>query len=490
MGIKDLAALPKHMLIDGKLVAASRTYPSISPSTGEVLGEAPDASEDDVRAAVAAARRAFDETDWATNVQFRLRCLQQLHAALVKHKEELRELTIADVGAPRGTTYGAQLDEPVDIVEYYAGLLSSFSFTEELGLREFMGKQHKRWIEKEPVGVVAAIIGYNYPNQLTLAKLPPALAAGCTVVLKTAPQTPLITLAIAELIANETDIPAGVVNVISGSSPAVGQVLTTSPDVDAITFTGSTATGRKIMAAGAETIKRVFLELGGKSALVVLDDADTSMLPLTAAFTACSHAGQGCAITTRLVVPRDSHDEIVAGVAAAMGNVKYGDPFDQENYMGPLITEEQRDKVHGLVERAVADGATLVCGGKKTDGPGYYYEPTLLANVDPDSEVAQTEAFGPVLVVIPHDGDDDAVKIANNSIYGLSGGVLSASEDRALAVARKIRTGTIGINGGAWFGADSPFGGFKQSGIGREMGVLGLEEFLESKTLAAPVAAQ
>jgi acyl-CoA reductase-like NAD-dependent aldehyde dehydrogenase len=351
-----------------------------------------------------------------------------------------------------------------------------------------MGKQHKRWVEKEPVGVVAAIIGYNYPNQLALAKLSPALAAGCTVVLKAAPQTPLITLAIAELIANETEIPPGVVNIISSSSPAVGQVLTTSPDVDAITFTGSTATGRKIMAAGADTIKRVFLELGGKSAMVVLDDADTSMLPLTAAFTACSHAGQGCAITTRLVVPREKHDEIVAGVAGAMGHVKYGDPFEESNYMGPLITEEQRDKVHGLVERAVADGATLVCGGKKKDGPGYYYEPTLLANVNPDSEVAQTEAFGPVLVVIPHDGDDDAVAIANNSIYGLSGGVMSADEDRAISVARRIRTGTMGINGGAWFGPDSPFGGFKQSGVGREMGVAGLEEFLEGKTLAVPVA--
>lgn len=490
MGIQDLASLPKHMLIDGKLVTAARTYPSLAPSTGEVLGQAPDASEEDAKAAIAAARRAFDTTSWSTDVDFRVRCLTQFHAALDKHREELRELTIADVGAPRGTTYGAQLDEPIEIVDYYAKLLPTFSFTEEIGLKEFMGKQHKRWVEKEAVGVVAAIIGYNYPNQLALAKLSPSLAAGCTVVLKAAPQTPLVTLAIAELIANETDIPAGVVNIISSSSPAVGQVMTTSPDVDAITFTGSTATGRKIMAAGAETIKRVFLELGGKSAQVVLDDADTTALPMTAAFTACSHAGQGCAITTRLVVPREQHDELVEKLKDAFGKVTYGDPFEQSNYMGPLITEEQRDKVHGLVTRAVEGGATLVCGGKKVDGPGYFYEPTLLANVDPDSEVAQTEAFGPVLVVIPHDGDDDAVKIANNSIYGLSGGVLSASDERALKVARRIRTGTIGVNGGAWFGADSPFGGFKQSGIGREMGRAGLEEFLEGKTLAVPVAAQ
>jgi len=487
MGIQDLAPLPCHMLVDGKLVTAARTYPSISPSTGAVLGPAPDASVTDARAAVAAARRAFDTTNWSTDVAFRTRCLQQLHAALVKHKEELRELTIADVGAPRGTTYGAQLDEPIEIVEYYANLLPEFSFTESLGNKEFRGQQSKRWVEKEAVGVVAAIIGYNYPNQLALAKLSPALAAGCTVVLKAAPQTPLVTLALAELIASETEIPPGVVNILSSSSPEVGEVLTTSPDVDAVTFTGSTATGRRIMAAASATIKRVFLELGGKSALVVLDDADTSSLPLIAAFTACSHAGQGCAITTRLVVPRAQHDSIAAAVAGAMGHVTYGDPFDEKNYMGPLVSAQQREKVHGLVERAVAAGATLACGGHAVAGPGYYYEPTLLTNVDPDSEVAQTEAFGPVLVIIPHDGDDDAVAIANNSIYGLSGGVLSASPERALAVARRIRTGTIGINGGAWFGADSPFGGYKQSGVGREMGRAGLEEFLESKTLAAVI---
>lgn len=487
MPLPDEATLPRHLLIDGKLVTASRTYPSLNPATGSVLGHAPDASVDDARAAVAAARRAFDATSWPTDVEFRTRCLRQLHAALVKHREELRELTIADVGAPRGTTYGAQLDEPIEIVEYYAGLLPEFSFTEDIGLKEFRGQTSRRWVEKEAVGVVGAIIGYNYPNQLALAKLAPSLAAGCTVVLKAAPQTPLVTLALADLIANETDIPAGVVNILSSSAPEVGEVLTTSPDVDAITFTGSTATGRRIMAAASATIKRVFLELGGKSALVVLDDADTSMLPLIAAFTACSHAGQGCAITTRLVVPRDKHDEIAEAVADAMGNVTYGDPFDEKNYMGPLVSAEQRVKVDGLVQRAVADGATLAAGGHAVPGPGYYYEPTLLTNVRPDSEVAQTEAFGPVLVIIPHDGDDDAVAIANNSIYGLSGGVMSADEDRALSVARRIRTGTIGINGGAWFGADSPFGGFKQSGIGREMGRAGLEQFLESKTLASVV---
>jgi len=478
----------KRMLIDGKLVAADRTYPSVNPATGEVLDQAPDATVADAQAAIAAARRAFDTTSWSTDAAFRARCLDQLHHALTEHKEELRELTIDDVGASRMITYGAQLDEPVEIVRYYADLLPGYPLTEDLGLTDFHGQQHRRWVEKEAAGVVAAIIGYNYPTQLALAKLAPALAAGCTVVLKAAPDTPLITLALAELIATETDIPPGVVNVLSSSDVAVGEALTTSPDVDVVTFTGSTATGRRIMAAASATIKRVFLELGGKSALVVLDDADLAGPLMVAAFATCSHAGQGCAIPTRMLVPRAQHDAIAAQVAGALQQVTYGDPRDPGNYMSPLVSERQRDKVDGLVKRAVAAGATLVTGGGKVDGPGFFYLPTLLTNVDPDSEIAQEEVFGPVLVIIAHDGDDDAVRIANNSIYGLSGAVFSGSEERALAVARRIRTGTVGVNGGAWFGADVPFGGYKQSGVGREMGKAGLEEFLEIKSLAAPVA--
>lgn len=479
-----MTALPARMLIDGKLTEAERTYPSINPATGEVVGHAPDATAADARAAIAAARRAFDTSTWRTDASLRARCLGQLHRALVQHKEELRELTISDVGAPRQITYGAQLDQPIEIVRFYADLLPGFELTEDLGYMEFMGQRHQRWLEKEAAGVVAAIIGYNYPTQLALAKLSPALAAGCTVVLKAAPDTPLITLALGELIAAETDIPAGVVNIISSSSADVGEVLTTSPEVDVVTFTGSTATGRKIMAAASGTIKRVFLELGGKSALVLLDDADPTGAVMMAAFATCSHAGQGCAITTRMVVPRAQHDAIAAQVSEMMGMVTYGDPTDAQIYMGPLISERQRDKVDGLVQRALGSGATLVRGGKKVDGPGYFYEPTLLANVNPDSEIAQEEVFGPVLVLIPHDGDEDAVAIANNSAYGLSGAVYSGDEERALAVARQIRTGTMSVNGGMWFGPDVPFGGFKQSGVGREMGTAGLEEFLEIKALA------
>jgi acyl-CoA reductase-like NAD-dependent aldehyde dehydrogenase len=263
-------------------------------------------------------------------------------------------------------------------------------------------------------------------------------------------------------------------------------VLTKHPDVDMITFTGSTATGRRIMEAASATVKKVFLELGGKSAMIVLDDADFRAASMFAAFTICSHSGQGCALTSRLLVPREHHDEIVAMVAAGLERVSYGDPTDPKTFMGPLISERQRDKVDGMVQRAVAAGATLVTGGKRVD-PGFFYTPTLLSNVDPSSEIAQDEVFGPVLAVIPYDGEDDAVRIANDSIFGLSGAVHSADDQRAVAVARRIRTGTFSINGGNYFSQEVPFGGYKQSGVGRESGVAGLEEFLETKSFAVVV---
>jgi aldehyde dehydrogenase (NAD+) len=476
----------RRMLIDGQLVETERTFASLNPATGEVLGHAPEGTVADAEAAIAAARRAFDIGSWATDVDLRIRCMAQLHRALVDHREELAALTIAEVGATPALTQGPQLDQPIQIVGYYAELLKDYPLTEDLGNIEVRGQQHHRWVEKEPAGVVAAIIAYNYPNQLALAKLAPALAAGCTVVLKGAPDTPLVTLALGELIANHTDIPAGVVNVLSSSDPEVGAVLTTSPDVDMVTFTGSTPTGRRIMAAASETLKKVFLELGGKSAAIVLDDADFGTAALFSAFSMASHAGQGCALTSRLLVPRKHHDEIVELVKTNFDHVRYGDPNDPTTYMGPLISERQRDKVDAMVKRAVDAGATLVTGGEKK-GPGYFYTPTLLTDVTPDMEIAQDEVFGPVLVVIAYEDDDDAVRIANDSIYGLSGAVFG-SQDRALAIARRIRTGTFSINGGNYFSPDSPFGGFKQSGIGREMGKAGLEEFLEGKTFATVVS--
>ncbi|WP_067887724.1 aldehyde dehydrogenase family protein [Nocardia vaccinii] len=483
-GQQQEAGVTRRLLIDGRLVETERTLASLNPATGQVYGYAPEAGVAETDAAVAAARRAFDTTTWTTDAAFRARCLDQLYKALRDNVEELRELTIAEVGATRQLTQGNQLEIPFEIVRYYADLLPKYSFSEDLGAIEFRGRPHRRWVEKEAAGVVSAIAAYNYPHQLALAKLSPALAAGCTVVLKGGPDTPLATLALGEIIAQHTDIPAGVVNVLASSDVSVGERMTTHPDVDVVTFTGSTPVGRKIMAAAASSLKRVFLELGGKSAMVLLDDADYNTSAMFAAFSIVSHAGQGCALTSRLLVPRKDHDAVVEQVANFLGMVKYGDPADPQTYMGPLISERQREKVDGLVQRAVAAGAKLVTGGEKVD-PGYFYKPTLLAGVDPDSEIAQEEVFGPVLAVIPYEDDDDAVRIANNSIYGLSGGVFSADEDRAIAVARRIRTGTMSINGGNYFGADAPFGGYKQSGIGREMGVAGMEEFLEIKTYAA-----
>ncbi|MEO3760178.1 aldehyde dehydrogenase family protein [Mycobacterium sp. B14F4] len=476
----------RRMLIDGRLVAAEDSFPSTNPATGEVIGHAPNASVPDALEAITAARRAFDCTSWSTDVDLRIRCLDQLHEALIRHRAELRDLTIAEVGATGMLTDGPQLETPIGIVRYYADLLRTYPMSEDLGEIDSMGQRHHRWVEKEAAGVVGAIIGYNYPNQLALAKLSPALAAGCTIVLKGAPDTPLITLALGELVATETDIPPGVVNVLSSTAAEVGAALTSSPDVDVITFTGSTATGRRVMASASETVKRVFLELGGKSAAIILDDADFQACAMMAAFMITSHAGQGCAQTSRLLVPRAHHDELVELVRQNFGLITHGDPADPATFMGPLISGRQRDKVDAMVKRAVAAGARLVAGGQRLD-PGYFYAPTLLTDVDPDSEIAQEEVFGPVLVVLPYDDDDDAVRIANNSIYGLSGAVFG-SRDRAIRIARRIRTGTFSINGGNYSAPDSPFGGYKQSGIGREMGVAGLEEYLERKTIAEVVA--
>jgi len=481
----------ERLLLDGQLVAAANgaTYDTINPATEGVLGPAADATLDDAAQAIAAARRAFDRTEWSRDQALRVRCLRQLHTALRDNVELLREILVLEVGAPVSSTHGPQLEGPIDVVDWYADLLASYDFVEDLGERETFAGRHHRWIEKEAAGVVGAIAAYNYPIQLALAKLAPALAAGCTVVLKGAPDTPWATLALGKLIADATDFPPGVVNVLTASDNAVGALLTTHPDVDVVSFTGSTPVGRQIMAAASATVKRVFLELGGKSAFVLLDDGDAAMAAMFCSYAATSHSGQGCAITSRLVVPRDRYDEVVDVARSVLGGVAYGDPADPENMMGPLISARQREKVAGYVDRAVGDGAKAVTGGHVPEHlpRGFFYEPTLLVSVDEDSAVAQDELFGPVLVVLAHDGDDDAVRIANNSLFGLSGAIMSGDRERALGVARRIRAGTMSVNGGVYYGPDAPFGGYKQSGIGREMGAAGLHEFLELKTLAEPV---
>jgi aldehyde dehydrogenase (NAD+) len=309
-------------------------------------------------------------------------------------------------------------------------------------------------------------------------------------VLKPAPQTPWTGAELGRLIATQTDIPPGVVSVLTASGAAAAEALTADPRVDMISFTGSTATGRRVMAAAAPTLKKVFLELGGKSAAVVLDDYDVTAAAALTAFSVCIHAGQGCALTTRLIAPRASYDDAVAAAVQAMRAVTVGDPADGATVCGPVISRAQRDRVESYLRSAAADGGTFACGGGRVAGrdAGYWIEPTVITGLAATARAAREEIFGPVLVVLAHDGDSDAIALANDSPYGLSGAVFGSDLTRARAVASRIRAGTIGINGGVWYSPDVPFGGYKQSGTGREMGVAGFEEYLEIKSVALPAA--
>ncbi|WP_086847608.1 aldehyde dehydrogenase [Amycolatopsis kentuckyensis] len=478
---------PAKLLIDGVLrPGRGGEFATVNPATEEVLGSAANADGTDLAEAVGAARRAFDETGWSRDTARRTRCLRQLAEALRAHRDELRELTVAEAGVPVALTHGPQLDVPIEHLTWFADLADGYAWHRDLGVAAPMGVPSRRTLFAEAAGVVAAITPWNFPHQITFAKLGPALAAGCTVVLKPAPETPWCAAAVGALIAGETDIPPGVVNVVTSADHGVGARLVEDARVDLVSFTGSTATGRWVMAAAAGTLKKVFLELGGKSACVVLDDADLAAACAMAAFMVCTHAGQGCALTTRLLVPRARYDEAVEAAAAAMSRIRCGDPADHRTICGPLISARQRDRVEGYLATVADEGGKIVCGGGRPQRTGFYVEPTLVAGVTNEARVAREEIFGPVLVVLAHDGDDDAVRIANDSPYGLSGAVHGADLDRARSVAARIRTGTLSVNGAVWYSADVPFGGYRQSGIGREMGVAGFEEYLETKVVAEP----
>jgi aldehyde dehydrogenase (NAD+) len=488
----DLQA-ESRMLIDGKLVdaASGKTFANVNPATEAVIGQVADGGPEEMEQAIAAARRAFDDTDWSTNHDLRTRCLQQLKDALDRHREDLRPQIVAEVGTPIAMTYAVQLDSSIDALQYEIDLIGSYAWEHDLPVHDFMGMKSIRRVVHEPIGVCGLITPWNVPFMLNLTKLGPALAAGNTAILKPAPDTPWSATAIAKIAAEETDLPPGVLNIVtSGDKAAVGEMLTADPRVDLISFTGSSVVGKRIMERGADTLKRVFLELGGKSANVILDDADFEAVVPSGAMT-CVMGGQGCAITTRMLLPASRYDEGVEMLKAAFEAFPYGDPTDLSNMMGPLINAAQRERVLGYIEKGKAEGARLLVGGGRPEQfpKGYYVEPTLFVDVDPDATIAQEEIFGPVLAVLRFEDDDDAVRIANNSKYGLSGGVTSASLDRALGVAKRIRTGTVAVNGGGWFAPDSPFGGYKESGIGREHGEEGFEEYLETKTIGLPVDA-
>jgi aldehyde dehydrogenase (NAD+) len=482
----------RRLLIDGKLVdgESRATFDNINPATEEVLGPVADATATDMAAAIAAARRAFDTTTWATDHAFRRDCLYQLQAAIESEQDDLRAELVAEVGCPVLITYGPQLDAPLrEALTWPADQIDAFPWSRSLGPKDAfgMGQQTEREVWREPIGVIGVIVPWNFPIEIILNKLGPVLAMGNTCVLKPAPDTPWNATRLGRLIAENTDIPPGVVNMVVSSDHLVGEVLTTSRDVDMIAFTGSTATGRRVMAAASATVKPVFLELGGKSINLVLDDADFSTIGALSS-SVCFHGGQGCAMPTRMLVPRHRYDEAVDLAAAGFAGVSYGDPTDASNLMGPLVSKRQQERVLGYIETGKEEGARLVCGGGVPAHlpTGFYVEPTLFADVDNRMTIAQEEIFGPVLVMIPFDDDDDAVRIANDSPYGLSGMISSGDLDRAKAVARRVRTGTLGLNGGIWYGADAPFGGYKQSGIGRQCGIEGLDIFTETKTVGWP----
>lgn len=480
------------MLIAGDLVnaASGAQFDNVSPATGAVLGATAAAGAQDMERAIAAARSAFDTTDWSTNRALRKRCLNQLQAALEGEKEALRTELVAEVGCPVMTTESAQLDWPLaESLRYPAQLVDEFEWERVLKGGGLFGDRNVRTVVKEAAGVVAAVTPSNFPIEVILNKLGPALATGNTVVLKPDPHTPWNATRLGRLIAEKTDMPPGVVNVVTTPSNDVAGLLGTDPRVDLVSFTGSTTVGKLLMRQGADTMKRMFLELGGKSAAIVLDDANPAVIVPTA-IGVCVHAGQACAATSRMLVHRSLYDQAVADITAAYHHVPVGDPVDSGTLVGPVISAEQKERALSAIEEARRDGAEIVVGGGPAEGlpdylgGGHFVAPTVVAGVDNSAAIAQREIFGPVLVLLPFDDDDDAVRMANDSAYGLAGAVMSRSAERGMSVARRIRTGAMGVNGGMFYGADAPFGGYKSSGIGRQCGIEGFEQYLETKTIA------
>ncbi len=479
-----------RLLIDGELVEATGRgrFDNIDPATEEVIGSVPNATAEDARRAIAAARRAFDETGWSRDHALRARCLRQLRDGLNARLEELRKLTVAEVGCPISMTYGPGLNDPISWLGNYADFLERFEWRRDAGIAVVMGQRTQRFVELEPIGVVGAITPWNVPHDINLKKVGWALAAGCTVVLKAAPTTSWCANFLGEVAATATDLPRGVFNVLTAFNNDVGEVITNDRRVDLIGFTGSTDTGKRILEVCAPQVKRTQLELGGKSAAIVLPDMpNLAAVAGAMAASVCFHAGQGCAILSRLLVPKSELDAVLEATKQAMQNVKYGDPMDPANIMGPLNSAIQRERVEGHVQKAIADGAKLIVGGGRPKhlAKGYFFEPTALL-ADENSAFAQNEVFGPVQCILGYEDEKDAIRIANNSRYGLSGAIMGPDVERALAVARQIRTGTLSVCGGVYYNWDVPFGGYKESGIGREHGAIGFEEHLEAKTIAVP----
>jgi acyl-CoA reductase-like NAD-dependent aldehyde dehydrogenase len=459
-------------------------YDVVNPATEATLGTAPDASVAQVEQAIAAARSASDSGVWSNaDPAERSRCLQQLSDALLARGDEIYSLAQAEWGCTENERL-IHVEGPA----FMMGHAAELALEPAEAPMDAWGAAGTTLLRYEPLGVVAAMTPWNFPHTLNVMKMGACLAAGNTMVLKPSPLTPLAGLALARIIDEETDIPAGVVNIVTPTSVEASRVLTLDPRVNMVSFTGSSAVGRDVMSGAATTMKRILLECGGKSASVFVDDLDvTDELLDRVLFEGCTlHAGQACILNSRLVVPEALHDEVVDRLAELAHKVMVGDPCDPGVTMGPLISSEHLDRVEGFVDRAVADGARVVAGGArlKDRESGFFFQPTILTDVSADAFIAQEEVFGPVLTVLRYSGDEEAVAIANNSPYGLGGAVWGTDVDRAVAIARGMRTGQVSING--TIPGDAPFGGFGQSGIGREGGVMGLREYMEPKAIGVP----
>ena len=446
----------------------------INPASEQVIGSVPDGTADDAARAVAAAREAFES--WSqTPREERVALCSAVSLALQQRQEELAMLISQELGSPLAFSMAVQTALPIMDFASMEHLVEHIPWEQRIG---------NSLIVREPVGVVAAITPWNYPLHQIAAKLAPAMVAGCTVALKPSEVTPLCAFVLAEVF-EQVGVPAGVLNLVSGYGPVVGEALAGDPEIDMVSFTGSTRAGRRVSELAAAGVKRVALELGGKSPNVILDDADLERAVINGVQKCYLNSGQTCSALTRMLVPRELLGAAEQIAAAAAAQTRVGDPFDPETQLGPLVSETQLGRVRGYIERGIQEGAKLVCGGAHRPEDlehGYYVQPTVFSEVTPQMTIAREEIFGPVLAIMPYEDEQDAVRIANDSDYGLAGGVYSASEERAQAVARRLRTGQVEINGAA-FNPLAPFGGYKLSGNGRELGPYGVEEFLVLKSM-------
>ncbi len=450
------------------------SFDVINASTEEVMGRVPAGNAADIDRAAKAAKAAFE--GWSrTTPQERGEYLQKIQAGLAARSQEIAETIAGEVGMPMPLSTMIQAGLPTLTFGAMAQLAASYEFEEQTG---------NSLVIKEPVGVVGCITPWNYPLHQIAAKVGAALAAGCTVVLKPSEVAPLTAFILTEII-DSVRLPRGVFNLVSGDGQTVGEALTGHPDIDMVSFTGSTAAGKRVSEVAAKTVKRVALELGGKSANVILDDADLAKAVKAGVQNCYLNSGQTCSAWTRMLVPRSKHDEAVRIAKQVAEAFTPGSAFEASTKLGPLVSKTQQERVRSYIKKGVEEGATLVTGGPEQPESlpkGYFVKPTVFANVKNSMTIAQQEIFGPVLCIIPYDTEEDAIKIANDSVYGLAGGVWSGDAERAKRVARRIRTGQIDINGGS-FNPLAPFGGYKQSGNGREYGKWGLEEFLEVKSM-------